>query len=52
MDSGINTRYNPTLEAVVTCTEELAQEQAKEADKLLSQGVYLGSYIFLQASAH
>ncbi|XP_047156113.1 glutamyl-tRNA(Gln) amidotransferase subunit A isoform X4 [Vigna umbellata] len=35
-------KYNPTLEAVVTCTEELAQEQAKEADKLLSQGVYLG----------
>ncbi|KAK7358734.1 hypothetical protein VNO77_00672 [Canavalia gladiata] len=35
-------RYNPTLEAVVTFTEELAHEQAKEADKLLSQGVYLG----------
>ncbi|XP_027922022.1 uncharacterized protein LOC114179769 isoform X2 [Vigna unguiculata] len=35
-------KYNPTLEAVVTYTEELAQEQAKEADKLLSQGVYLG----------
>ncbi|QCD84933.1 aspartyl-tRNA [Vigna unguiculata] len=35
-------KYNPTLEAVITCTEELAQEQAKEADKLLSQGVYLG----------
>ncbi|KAK7369583.1 hypothetical protein VNO80_11624 [Phaseolus coccineus] len=35
-------KYNPTLEAVVICTEELAQEQAKEADKLLSQGVYLG----------
>ncbi|XP_020233532.1 uncharacterized protein LOC109813702 isoform X2 [Cajanus cajan] len=35
-------KYNPTLEAVVTYTEELAQEQAKEADKLLSNGVYLG----------
>lgn len=35
-------KYNPTLESVVTYTEELAQEQAKEADKLLSQGVYLG----------
>jgi len=35
-------RYNPTLQAVVTVTEELAYEQAKEADKLLSQGVYLG----------
>ncbi|RDY10844.1 gatA, partial [Mucuna pruriens] len=35
-------KYNPTLEAVVTFTEELAHEQAKEADKLLSQGVYLG----------
>ncbi|KAL2342842.1 hypothetical protein Fmac_004127 [Flemingia macrophylla] len=35
-------KYNPTLEAVVTYTEELAQEQAKEADKLLSHGVYLG----------
>ncbi|KAH1251328.1 hypothetical protein AAZX31_05G185700 [Glycine max] len=35
-------KYNPTLEAVVTYTEELAHEQAKEADKLLSRGVYLG----------
>ncbi|CAJ1937653.1 unnamed protein product [Sphenostylis stenocarpa] len=35
-------KYNPTLEAVITYTEELAQEQAKEADKLLEQGVYLG----------
>ncbi|KAJ8452200.1 hypothetical protein Cgig2_006005 [Carnegiea gigantea] len=35
-------RYNPTLQAVVTVTEELAYKQAKEADKLLSQGVYLG----------
>lgn len=39
----MNIRYNPTLEAVVTYTEELAHEQAKEADKLLSRGVYLGS---------
>ncbi|XP_027341550.1 uncharacterized protein LOC113854626 [Abrus precatorius] len=35
-------KYNSTLEAVVTYTEEWAQEQAKEADVLLSQGVYLG----------
>ncbi|KAJ1404996.1 Amidase signature domain [Sesbania bispinosa] len=35
-------KYNPTLEAVVTYTEDLAYKQAKEADKLLSQGVYLG----------
>lgn len=42
----MNTRYNPILEAVVTYTEELANKQAKEADKLLSQGVYLGSYNF------
>ncbi|OMO94775.1 Amidase [Corchorus capsularis] len=35
-------RYNPVLEAVITYTEDLAYEQAKEADKLLSQGVYLG----------
>ncbi|XVF08563.1 hypothetical protein REPUB_Repub07fG0014000 [Reevesia pubescens] len=35
-------RYNPVLEAVVTYTEDLAYEQAKEADKLLSKGVYLG----------
>ncbi|GMJ00149.1 hypothetical protein like AT5G07360 [Hibiscus trionum] len=36
-------RYNPVLESVVTYTEDLAFRQAKEADKLLSQGVYLGS---------
>ncbi|BBH03578.1 Amidase family protein [Prunus dulcis] len=36
------TRYNHALEAVVTYTEELAYKQAKEADKLLAQGVYLG----------
>lgn len=35
-------RYNPVLEAVVTYTEDLAYEQAKEADNLLSKGVYLG----------
>lgn len=35
-------RYNPALQAVVTVTEELAYKQAKEADQLLSQGVYLG----------
>jgi hypothetical protein len=30
------------LKAVVTYTEELALEQASAADKLLSQGTYLG----------
>ncbi|MBA0751043.1 hypothetical protein Gogos_002413 [Gossypium gossypioides] len=35
-------RYNPVLESVVTYTEDLAYQQAKEADKLLSQGVHLG----------
>jgi len=35
-------RYNPVLEAVVTCTEDLAYKQAKEADDLLAQGNYLG----------
>ncbi|XVE56473.1 hypothetical protein DITRI_Ditri04bG0013000 [Diplodiscus trichospermus] len=35
-------RYNPVLEAVVTYTEDLAYKQAKQADKLLSEGVYLG----------
>jgi len=44
----MNTRYNPILEAVVTYTEELASKQAKEADELLSQGVYLGCYSFLE----
>ncbi|KAB2609021.1 glutamyl-tRNA(Gln) amidotransferase subunit A-like [Pyrus ussuriensis x Pyrus communis] len=34
-------RYNPILEAVVTYTEELANQQAKGADKLLARGVYL-----------
>ncbi|KAL6177729.1 hypothetical protein ACLB2K_049253 [Fragaria x ananassa] len=35
-------RDNPVLDAVVTYTEELANQQAKEADGLLAQGVYLG----------
>ncbi|XP_040940165.1 glutamyl-tRNA(Gln) amidotransferase subunit A [Gossypium hirsutum] len=35
-------RYNPVLESVVSYTEDLAYQQAKEADKLLSQGVHLG----------
>ncbi|XP_078159815.1 amidase family protein isoform X2 [Carex rostrata] len=35
-------RYNPVLEAVVTLTEELAYEQAKQADELLAEGNYLG----------
>ena len=46
LSCGMNTRYNPVLEAVITYTEELAHKQAKEADELLSQGVYLGSYHF------
>lgn len=36
------TRYNSVLEAVVTYTEELAYKQAKEADEMLAQGIYLG----------
>ncbi|KAG9447347.1 hypothetical protein H6P81_013475 [Aristolochia fimbriata] len=35
-------RYNHGLEAVISITEELAFEQAKKADDLLDQGVYLG----------
>ncbi|XP_040985923.1 glutamyl-tRNA(Gln) amidotransferase subunit A isoform X1 [Juglans microcarpa x Juglans regia] len=35
-------RYNHVLEAVVSYTEELAYKQAREADALLAQGVYLG----------
>ncbi|XP_020246424.1 uncharacterized protein LOC109824272 isoform X1 [Asparagus officinalis] len=35
-------RYNHVLEAVITYTEELAYAQAKEADKLSDQGIYLG----------
>jgi len=34
------------LEAVVTCTEELAYKQAKEADDLLMEGVYMGNSLF------
>jgi hypothetical protein len=41
-----NTRYNNVLEAVVSYTEELAYKQAKEADKLLAQGLYLGTSLF------
>ncbi|KAK9151068.1 hypothetical protein Syun_009377 [Stephania yunnanensis] len=38
------TKYDPTLKTVVvTCTEELAYQQAKEADNLLQKGVYLGN---------
>ncbi|KAK6147921.1 hypothetical protein DH2020_018833 [Rehmannia glutinosa] len=35
-------RYGPVLESVITITEELAYEQAKRADQLLAEGVYLG----------
>ncbi|KAL0354926.1 UNVERIFIED_CONTAM: Glutamyl-tRNA(Gln) amidotransferase subunit A [Sesamum radiatum] len=35
-------RYGPVLESVITITEELAYEQAKRADELLAQGIYLG----------
>lgn len=35
-------RYSGILEAVVSYTEELAYAQAKRADDLLAQGVYLG----------
>ncbi|XP_047092608.1 putative amidase AmiD [Lolium rigidum] len=35
-------RYSNVLESVVTCTEDLAYKQAKEADDLLAQGKYLG----------
>ncbi|KAL6003576.1 hypothetical protein ACLOJK_023809 [Asimina triloba] len=34
--------YDHVLEAVVTYTEDLAYSQAKKADELLEQGVYLG----------
>nr|GLL21472.1 uncharacterized protein LOC109183004 isoform X1 [Ipomoea trifida] len=36
-------RYGPVLESVVTVTEELAYQQAKEADQLLANGNYLGA---------
>ncbi|XP_019234885.1 PREDICTED: uncharacterized protein LOC109215303 isoform X3 [Nicotiana attenuata] len=35
-------RYGPVLESVISITEELAYQQAKEADQLLSKGKYLG----------
>ncbi|KAH6781918.1 Amidase family protein [Perilla frutescens var. hirtella] len=35
-------RYGPVLESVITITEELAYEQARRADQLLAQGIYLG----------
>ncbi|KVH99036.1 Amidase [Cynara cardunculus var. scolymus] len=38
-------RYNPVLEAVITITEDLAYKQAKQADQLLAQGVYLGAVL-------
>ena len=37
---------------MVTLTEELAYKQAKEADHLLSQGVYLGMQYFLNVMQH
>lgn len=38
-----NSRYDYVLQAVVSFTEDLAYKQAKEADELFAQGVYLGS---------
>ena len=35
-------RYDPTLECVITFTDELAQQQAEAADALLAKGTYLG----------
>ncbi|XP_023540352.1 uncharacterized protein LOC111800751 isoform X1 [Cucurbita pepo subsp. pepo] len=35
-------RYDYVLQAVVSFTEDLAYKQAKEADELFAQGVYLG----------
>ncbi|XP_077228171.1 amidase family protein [Tasmannia lanceolata] len=35
-------RYNHVLEVVISYTEDLAYSQAKSADDLLDQGVYLG----------
>ncbi|CAN4098464.1 unnamed protein product [Withania somnifera] len=35
-------RYGPVLESVITVTEELAFQQAKEADQLLAKGKCLG----------
>lgn len=41
-----NNRYYHVLEAVVSYTEELAYKQAREADALLAQGMYLGTSLF------
>ncbi len=35
-------RYDPTLECIITFTDELAQQQAAAADALLAKGIYLG----------
>ena len=35
-------RYDPTLECVITFTDELAHQQAAAADALLAAGSYLG----------
>ena len=35
-------RYDPYLEATITFTDELAMQQAQQADALLAQGTYLG----------
>lgn len=35
-------RYGPVLESVITITEDLAFQQAKEADQVLAKGKYMG----------
>ena len=45
MLSNLCTKYNHVLVVVVTYTEELAYQRAKEAVELLSRGVYLGRLI-------
>lgn len=35
-------KYGDTLECVITLTEDIALQQAKKADSLLSKGIYLG----------
>ncbi|XP_040384486.1 glutamyl-tRNA(Gln) amidotransferase subunit A [Oryza brachyantha] len=35
-------RYGPVIKSVITVTDDLAYQQAKEADDLLEQGKYLG----------
>lgn len=40
-------RYGDVLQAVVTYTEDLAYKQAKEADRLLEEGQYLGIQVSL-----